>query len=75
VAGQPFQVPTTAETARSFRVPFLVTMVGSTLAGWTLRAEFWYALIFTACAYIFMFLPALLYRPTPLPPPVSAPAD
>jgi heat shock protein HtpX len=75
VAGQPFQVPTIATTARSFRVPFLVTMVGSTLAGWVLRAEFWYALVFTACAYIFMFLPALLYRPSPMPPPLRAPAD
>jgi hypothetical protein len=71
VAGQPFHVPTIAETTRGFRIPGMVALAGTTLTGWFLRTESWpawYALAITACAYIFMFLPALLYRPSSLPP-------
>jgi heat shock protein HtpX len=69
IAGQPFHVPGLAETARGFRIPGSVTVVGIMLAGWMLRVESWpawYALSITACAYIYMFLPALLYRPSTL---------
>ncbi|HEV2687939.1 MAG TPA: M48 family metalloprotease, partial [Bryobacteraceae bacterium] len=75
VAGRPFQVPTVAKTARGFKIPGAITMVGAVLAGWMLRAEswpVWYALAVTACTYTFMFLPALLYRPSSLPPILAA---
>lgn len=65
-AGQPFHVPTVAQTARGFRIPGAVTLVGATLAGWFTRGESWpawCALLIAACAYTFMFLPAMLYRP------------
>jgi len=68
-AGEFFHTPTIAQTASGFRLPGTVTLVGALLAGWMLRLESWpawYALIITACAYIFMFLPALLYRRQPL---------
>ena len=65
-AGQPFHVPTIAETMRGFRIPGGVTLVGATLAGWFFRGESWtawFALIITAASYLFMYLPAMLYRP------------
>ena len=66
VAGEPFRVPGIAEVVRGFRIPGVVTLVGATLAGWMLRGESWpawYALAITAGAYLYMYLPALLYRP------------
>lgn len=78
VAGQPFRVPTMARVLRGFRVPGAVTLVGATLAGWFPRTESWpgwYALAITACAYTFMFLPALLYRPSAIPPALKPRVD
>ena len=75
VAGRPFQVPTIAQTARGFRIPGTVTLLVAILAGWFLRTESWpawYALTITACAYTFLFLPAMLYRPSS-PPGVLTP--
>jgi Zn-dependent protease with chaperone function len=73
IAGQPFRVPTIAQTVRGFRIPGSVTLLGAGVAGWFFRTEFWpawYALAITACAYTFMFLPAMLYRPSsPSPVP------
>ncbi len=71
--GEPFRVPTIARTARGFRIPGSITLVGVMVTGWWLREESWpawYALAITACAYLFMFLPAMTYRPTyrPLAP-------
>lgn len=66
IAGEPFRVPTTAVTARGFRIPGSITLVGVMVTGWWLQPESWpawYALALTACAYIFMFLPAMTYRP------------
>ncbi len=73
-AGQPFHVPTIAQTARGFRIPGTVTLLGVVFSGWFMRAESWpawYALVITACAYTFMYLPAMLYRPASLPPALT----
>ena len=78
VAGKPFHVPSLTGTARGFRIPGTVTLVGATLAGWFFRTESWaawYALLITAGAYTFLFLPALLYRPSALPPPLTPRID
>jgi Zn-dependent protease with chaperone function len=78
VAGQPFHVPTLAQVARGFRIPGAVTLVGTCLAGWFIRLDLWpvwLALAITACAYTFMFLPAMLYRPSSLPPALTPPVD
>ena len=78
VPGQAFHAPTIAQTARGFRIPGAVTLIGATLAGWFFRSESWpawYALVVTACAYIYMFLPAMLYRPSTLPPALTPRID
>jgi Zn-dependent protease with chaperone function len=70
IAGKPFSVPAIAGAVRSFRIPAGITMVGVTLSGWWFQAESWpawYALGVTACVHLFMYLPALLYRPSPPP--------
>jgi heat shock protein HtpX len=75
ITGQPYRPPTIAQVARAFRIPGAVTLVGTVLAGWFVRPEWWpawYALIITACAYTFMYLPAMLYRP-PSPAPMLTP--
>jgi Zn-dependent protease with chaperone function len=75
VAGQAFHIPTLGQVARGFRVPGVVTLVGASLAGWFWQTGWlaWYALAVTACAYTFMFLPAMLYRPSSLPPALPPP--
>jgi len=77
-AGQPFRIPTIAQIARGFRVPGGGTLTVALLAGWFLPTESWpgwYALVVTACAYTYMFLPALLYRPSSLPPVLTPRID
>jgi heat shock protein HtpX len=78
VAGQPYRVPNIAQTARGFRIPGFITLVGATLAGWFVRGDSWlawYALAITACSYTFMYLPAMLYRPSRLPPVLAPRVD
>ncbi len=78
VAGQPYRVPNIAQTARGFRIPGFITLAGATLAGWFVRGESWlawYALVVTACSYTFMYLPAMLYRPSQLPPVLTPRVD
>jgi len=73
VAGRPFHPLAVAQTVREFRIPGGVTFVGVMLSGWMLRPDSWpawYALAITACAYTFLSLPAMLYRPSSLPPPL-----
>jgi heat shock protein HtpX len=78
VAGQPYRVPNIAQTARGFRIPGAITLIGATLAGWFVRGDSWlawYALVVTACSYTFMYLPAMLYRPSQLPPVLTPRVD
>ncbi len=78
IAGEPFHTPTMAQTARGFRIPGGVTLLGSMFTGWFLRSEFWpawYALMITAGAYIFMYWPALRYRPSARPPVLTPRVD
>jgi Zn-dependent protease with chaperone function len=74
VPGQPVRnLATIADTARAFLVSGGVTFTMGVLlfnADWGYIA---YALVVTAAAHTFMFLPALLYRP-PAPAPDHAPA-
>jgi hypothetical protein len=74
VAGQPARnMAPIAGVARAFLVPGGITLMIALLL---LRADWQYiiyALIITACAHIFMYLPAILYRP-PAPGPDPAPA-
>jgi hypothetical protein len=72
IAGQPFHIPTLAQVARGF--PGAVRLVGIRLAGWVPRTKSWpawYALAITTCAYTFMFLAAMLYWPSSLPPALT----
>ena len=69
VAGQPFRNPTIAEVARSFLVTGGIALAAAIPTCYFLRLEWQYvgwALALTACAYIFMLLPAMLYRPPSL---------
>jgi Zn-dependent protease with chaperone function len=75
IPGQPYRVPTIAQTARGFRIPGAVTLVGTVLAGWPIRGDWWpicLALAVTASAHIFMFLPAMLYRSSSPRPVVTS---
>ncbi|MGA2218076.1 MAG: M48 family metalloprotease [Terracidiphilus sp.] len=74
VAGQPVRnLATVAGVARAFPIPGGITLLIAFLifnGDWGYIS---YALAVTACAHIFLFLPAILYRP-PAPSPEPAPA-
>lgn len=74
-AGQPARnMATIAGVARAFLVSGGVTLIAALLLLRTDWEYIVYALLITACAHIFMFLPAMLYRP-PAPSPDPKPAD
>jgi len=78
IAGQPFTNPTIVEAARGFRVTGGVTLVAAVAARGVLQAEWWYvgcALAVAACAHLFMYLPAMLYRQPAPPAELTAPVD
>jgi len=78
VAGEAFTNPTVPAMARGFLVPGTLTLLGTLLTGWMLRAEWWYvglALTVAACSHIFLFLPALLYRSSAPPAALATPAN
>lgn len=78
IPGQPFNIPTIFQVARGLQIPGVVTLFGASLAGWFWGTESWpawYALGITACAYAFMFLPSMLYRPSSLPPALTPRVD
>jgi Zn-dependent protease with chaperone function len=78
IAGQPFRNPTPMGVARSFLIAGGITLLAAVFLHATLRLEWWlvgYALAVAACAHLFMFLPALLYRPPALPSGLASPAD
>ncbi len=78
IPGQPFHAPTISATARGFRIPGVITLAGASVSGWFFQSESWpawYALAITACSYIFMYLPAMLYRPSSHPPPLTPRVD
>jgi Zn-dependent protease with chaperone function len=78
IPGQPFYSPTISATMRGFRIPGAITLVGAILAGWIHGTESWlawYALAITASAYLFMYLPAMLYRQSSHPPPLTPRVD
>jgi Zn-dependent protease with chaperone function len=74
IAGQVVRnLVTVAGVVRAFSIPGGITLLIAFLifdGDWGYIA---YSLAVTACAHIFMFLPAILYRP-PTPPPEPAPA-
>ncbi len=66
VASETFQRPTVARAARGFVVIGIITQLAAMATAGMLRLDWLYetwALAFTACAYAFMLLPAMLYRP------------
>ncbi|HEX4004779.1 MAG TPA: M48 family metalloprotease [Acidobacteriaceae bacterium] len=69
IVGQPFRPPSLVGLARAFLVAGSLTVLAAMLAGLMARGWWWvgYALAVAACAHIFMFLPALLYRTSPMP--------
>ena len=69
VAGQPFTTPTLAGVGRAFLFSGGATLIAAMPACPLLQFDWWfalYALAATACAHLFMFLPAMLYRTSPL---------
>ncbi|MFY9855032.1 MAG: hypothetical protein WAK26_14250, partial [Terracidiphilus sp.] len=65
VASETFQRPTIARVARGFVAIGIVTQLAAMVTAGMFRLDWLYetwALVFTACAYGFMLLPALLYR-------------
>jgi len=71
VPSQTFRNPTIAGVARGFLVTGGIALATAFATFWTLRSD-WQcvavALVVTACAYVSMLLPAMIYRPPLLPP-------
>lgn len=65
VASETFGRPKVAQVARGFVIIGIVTQLAAMLTAGMLRLDWLYetwALAFTACAYAFMLLPAMVYR-------------
>ncbi|MGH9559938.1 MAG: hypothetical protein ACRD3S_00665, partial [Terracidiphilus sp.] len=65
IASEMFRKPTVARAARGFVVIGIATQLAAMVTAGVLRLDWRYeawGLAFTACAYAFMLLPAMLYR-------------
>ncbi|MGA7245800.1 MAG: M48 family metalloprotease, partial [Terracidiphilus sp.] len=77
IAGETFRSPTVARVARAFLVTGTIALASAIATCWILRCSWQYvawALAVTACAYVSMLLPAMLYR-APSLPPVPSPVE
>jgi hypothetical protein len=77
VAGQPFRNPSIAGVARGFLVTGGIALLAAIVSCFILRTSWMYGactLGVTACAYVSMLLPAMLYRPSSHPPQIMSSA-
>ena len=77
VAGQPFRNPSIAGVARGFLVTGGIALLAAIVSCFILRTSWMFGactLGVTACAYVSMLLPAMLYRPSSHPPQIMSSA-